>query len=288
MIKKSDEKNINSTLYIVSTPIGNLEDITKRALTILMQVNFVACEDIYHTKNLLKHFSIKRSLLLLNNQNEQSQSKKLLTILKNKKNIALVSKAGTPLISDPGYTLVKMCHQEGIKVIVIPGVCAAITALVGSGLPANRFLYEGFLPSKKNVRCKKLEELKYCPYTLIFYESKHRIFDSMEDIKNILGSERYVVLARELTKYYESIKGEKIFKLIQWMKEDSKRIKGEIVLIIEGYSNKHIILDIIPSTVLKTISILRSELSLKKAVKITSEIYGIKKNFLYKNCLKIF
>lgn len=189
-----------STLYIVPTPIGNLGDITQRALDVLSHVDLIAAEDTRHTGLLLQHFAINARLFALHDHNEQQKADQLISKLQQGLSIALVSDAGTPLINDPGYHLVNQCRKNGIKVVPLPGACAAITALSAAGLPSDRFCYEGFLPAKTKSRQDCLRDLAQEPRTLIFYESTHRLLDSLADMVTVWGEERYVVLARELTK----------------------------------------------------------------------------------------
>ncbi|MDF7670048.1 16S rRNA (cytidine(1402)-2'-O)-methyltransferase [Orbaceae bacterium ESL0721] len=266
------------TLYIVATPIGNLDDITLRAIETLKQVDLIAAEDTRHSGLLLQHLGIKAKLFALHDHNEQERSALLVEKLLAGESIALISDAGTPLINDPGYHLVKMCRENGIQVVPIPGACAAITALSASGLPSDRFSYEGFLPAKSGARREKLTELAHEPRTLIFYESTHRLLDSINDMQLIFGSEREIVLAKELTKTWETIVSFTIAQLIEWLNEDKNRLKGEFVLIVAGERAKksEISLDAI-----KTLQILQKELPLKKAAAITADIYGLKKNQLY-------
>ncbi|WWO99253.1 MAG: 16S rRNA (cytidine(1402)-2'-O)-methyltransferase [Candidatus Dasytiphilus stammeri] len=275
--------NIIGILYIIPTPIGNLGDITFRAITVLKNVNLIATENTQSTKFLLNKFKIKNRLFLLHSHNEHQKTKLLLAYLQNGQNIALVCKAGTPLINDPGYPLVSSCRRMNIKVVPLPGACAAITALTASGLSTNRFCYEGFLPSKIQPRLNMLHQLVHEPRTMIFYESKHRLLVTLQDIIDTFGSERYVVLAREITKLWESIYGASASNLLNWLQENKQRIKGEMVLLIEGFKATNI--DINYDNALKTLKLLNSELSLKKAVEITSKIHGISKNMLYRYAL---
>ena len=191
--------NSQGQLYIVPTPIGNLSDITQRALTVLQAVDLIAAEDTRHTGLLLQHFAINARLFALHDHNEQQKAETLVAKLKEGQNIALVSDAGTPLINDPGYHLVRTCREAGIRVVPLPGPCAAIAALSAAGLPSDRFCYEGFLPAKSKGRRDVLKELEAEPRTLIFYESTHRLLESLEDMVTVWGEGRYVVLARELT-----------------------------------------------------------------------------------------
>nr|WP_154325377.1 16S rRNA (cytidine(1402)-2'-O)-methyltransferase [Pantoea sp. 201603H] len=283
-MKQLDRTDISaSTLYIVPTPIGNLGDITQRALTVLTSVDLIAAEDTRHTGLLLQHFAINARLFALHDHNEQQKAEQLLTRLQEGQSIALVSDAGTPLINDPGYHLVRRCREAGIRVVPLPGACAAITALSAAGLPSDRFCYEGFLPAKSKGRCDALRALEQEPRTLIFYESTHRLLDSLQDIETVLGRDRYVVLAREMTKTWESIQGAPIGELLAWVKEDENRRKGEMVLIIEGFKAQE---NALPPEALRTLALLQAELPLKKAAALAAEIHGVKKNALYKYALE--
>lgn len=272
-----------STLYIVPTPIGNLGDITQRALDVLSHVDLIAAEDTRHTGLLLQHFAINARLFALHDHNEQQKADQLISKLQQGLSIALVSDAGTPLINDPGYHLVNQCRKNGIKVVPLPGACAAITALSAAGLPSDRFCYEGFLPAKTKSRQDCLRDLAQEPRTLIFYESTHRLLDSLADMVTVWGEARYVVLARELTKTWETIQGMPVGELLNWVREDENRRKGEMVLIVEGYQKPQD--DHFAPEVLRTLAILQKELPLKKAAAVTAEIYGVKKNALYKHVI---
>ncbi|WKV48713.1 16S rRNA (cytidine(1402)-2'-O)-methyltransferase [Dickeya fangzhongdai] len=268
-----------STLYIVPTPIGNLADITQRALAVLQQVDLIAAEDTRHTGLLLQHFAINARLFALHDHNEQQKAEQLLARLQQGMSIALVSDAGTPLINDPGYHLVRRCREAGVRVVPLPGPCAAITALSAAGLPSDRFCYEGFLPAKTKARKDTLRDLLEEPRTLIFYESTHRLLDSLQDMVEVWGPERYVVLARELTKTWESLYGAPVAELLAWVQEDENRRKGEMVLIVEGYQPDE---EALSAAALRTLQLLRAELPLKKAAALTAEIHGVKKNALYR------
>ena len=276
--------NSASTLYIVPTPIGNLGDITQRALAVLQSVDLIAAEDTRHTGLLLQHFAINARMFALHDHNEQQKAETLLAKLQEGQSIALVSDAGTPLINDPGYHLVRACREAGIRVVPLPGPCAAIAALSAAGLPSDRFCYEGFLPAKSKGRRDALKAIEQEPRTLIFYESTHRLLDSLDDICAVLGESRYVVLARELTKTWESIHGAPIGELAAWVKEDENRRKGEMVLIVEGF--KAPVDDALPADALRTLALLQTELPLKKAAALAAEIHGVKKNALYKYALE--
>ena len=260
-----------STLYVVPTPIGNLGDITHRALEVLKSVDLIAAEDTRHTGLLLQHFAISARLFALHDHNEQQKADQLLAKLQEGQSIALVSDAGTPLINDPGYHLVRRCREAGIRVVPLPGACAATTALCAAGLASDRFCYEGFLPAKTKAR------------TLIFYESTHRLLESLQDMVTVWGPHRYVVLARELTKTWESITGAPVGELLAWVQEDEVRRRGEMVLIVEGHKVQE---DALPLEALRTLALLQKELPLKKAAALAAEIHGVKKNALYKHALE--
>jgi 16S rRNA (cytidine1402-2'-O)-methyltransferase len=272
-----------STLYIVPTPIGNLSDITYRALDILKSVDLIAAEDTRHTGILLQHFMINARLFALHDHNEQQKADFLIKKLQEGISIALVSDAGTPLINDPGYHLVRRCREAGIRVIPLPGPCAAITALSAAGLPSDRFCYEGFLPAKTKARCDVLSALTEEPRTLIFYESTHRLLDSLQDMVTVWGEQRYVVLARELTKTWETIYGAPVGELLAWVKEDEVRRRGEMVLIVEGAKADE---QQLPAEALRTLFLLQAELPLKKAAALAAEIHGVKKNQLYRYAIE--
>jgi 16S rRNA (cytidine1402-2'-O)-methyltransferase len=265
----------------VPTPIGNLGDITQRALDVLSNVDLIAAEDTRHTGKLLSHFGIQTKTFALHDHNEQQKAQVLVEKLKAGNSIALVSDAGTPLISDPGYHLVTQCRQAGVKVVPLPGACAVVTALSASGLPSDRFSFEGFLPAKSKGRKDKFLEIAKAERTCIFYESPHRILDSLADMLEILGPDREVVLARELTKTFETIQGMPLGELVEWVSSDENQQKGEMALLIHGYRANNDD-NALPDEVTRTLSIMTKELPLKKAAALTAEIYNLKKNALYK------
>lgn len=274
------------TLYIVATPIGNLDDITQRALNTFEEVDLIAAEDTRHSGLLLSHYGIKKPFFALHDHNEQQKATVLVDKLAQGFNIALISDAGTPLISDPGFHLVRACRQAGVKVVPVVGACAAIAALCSSGIASDRFCFEGFLPAKSKGRCDKLSELAEESRTLIFYESTHRILDTLHDMQHIWGENRYVVMARELTKTWETIHGDTLGSLIEWLKQDNNRIKGEIVLVVEGNSSEPDS-ELSPQAI-KLLQLLSDELPLKKAAAIVAETFGYKKNELYQYGLAHF
>ena len=272
--------DLTGILYIVATPIGNLQDITQRALDTFAQVDLIAAEDTRHSGLLLSHYGIKKPFFALHDHNEQEKAHILVEKLKQGSHIALISDAGTPLISDPGFHLVRQCREAGIRIVPLPGACAAITALCASGIASDRFCFEGFLPAKSKARKDKLENIAEEDRTLIFYESTHRILDTLEDMQSVLGEERYIVLAREITKTWETITGNTIKNLREWLLEDANRTKGEMVLIVEG-KPKSDNNDEISSQAVKALELIAEELPLKKAAAIVAELYGYKKNALY-------
>jgi len=220
------------TLYVVGTPIGNLEDITFRAVRILQTVDLIAAEDTRHTGKLLQHFQVKTPQVSYHEHNRNSRIPEILEHLNNNKAIALVSDAGMPGISDPGYELIKACIDAGIKVVPIPGASAAITALSAAGLPTDKFTFEGFLPPKVQQRREHLETLQTESRTLIFYESPHRLLDTLQDLAEVLGSDRQIVLARELTKLYEEFWRGTIAEAIAHYQQ--REPQGEYTLVVAG------------------------------------------------------
>ncbi len=271
-----------STLYIVATPIGNLADISQRALNILENVDVIACEDTRHTQRLLSAYSIKNRTMSMHDHNERQRQEQIATLLQEGKSVALVSDAGTPLISDPGFHLVRHCRQLGLAVSPIPGACAAISALSVAGLPTDRFTFEGFLPSKSGARQATLNDLASETRTMVFYDAPRRAIDTVEDIVKVLGGERYVVMARELTKTFETVHSDTAENLLAWLQEDPNQLKGEMVLIIEGHKVDQ---NAIPAHVIATLKLLLAEMKPKKACAIAAEIYGVKKNALYEYAL---
>ena len=228
------EQNKEGILYLVATPIGNLDDITLRAIKILKEVDLIAAEDTRHTIKLLNHLEISKPMISYHRHNEEFRCEYLIKELKEGKNIALVSDAGTPGISDPGEEIVKESIKQNIKIIPIPGACAMINALIASGISTKEFAFYGFLPLNKKNRREKLEEIKNVNKTIILYEAPHKIKNTLEDLKNILDENRKVVLAREITKIHEEFIRGSINEILSKVDE----LKGEMVLIIEGNYKK--------------------------------------------------
>ena len=227
-----ESRSVAGTLYIVSTPIGNLEDITHRALRILREVNMVACEDTRHTRKLLNHFAIDAATISYHEHNERERADELCAMLATGKNIALVSDAGTPIISDPGFRVVNLAIEKGFAVVPIPGATAFVAALSASGLPSDQFFFAGFLPARRSGRRTKLEALRSIDTTLIFYEAPHRIAATLRDAAEILGH-RQAVVARELTKLHEQFARGRLDELAEGF-SDGNQARGEIVLLIAG------------------------------------------------------
>lgn len=272
------------TLYIVATPIGNLLDISQRALDILAGVDVVACEDTRHTQKLMSHFSIKNHTISLHDHNERQRQEQIANMLSEGKSIALVSDAGTPLISDPGFHIVKHLRQQSLNVVPVPGACAAITALCASGLPTDKFTFEGFLPSKSGARQSTLSALIKEPRTMVFYDAPRRALDTIADIVEVLGADRQVAIARELTKTFETIHSDTAGNLQAWLNEDPNQLKGEMVLMIEGAKADP---DAILPEAELALSLLVKELPPKKACAIVAELYDLKKKALYDLALSL-
>ncbi|KTD72413.1 16S rRNA (cytidine(1402)-2'-O)-methyltransferase [Legionella tucsonensis] len=270
------------TLYIVATPIGNREDITFRALEVLKSVDFILAEDTRHSVQLLTSLGIKNNLASLHAHNENDKSKHIIEELLKGKSVALISDAGTPLISDPGFLLVKLAHQHHIPVIPIPGACALITALCAAGIPCDSFLFMGFLPAKKQARKIKLEAVRTESHTLIFYESTHRILECLDDISEVYGQTCEIVLAKELTKTFERFITGTLLEVKNWLLADPAHIKGEFVLLIPPQPASHE-----PDTYEKLLSVLLDELPLKQAVAIACKLSNGSKNELYERALVI-
>lgn len=271
-----------SMIYIVATPIGNLEDISLRAIRILKEVDFIAAEDTRHSQKLLTCLHISTPLVAFHDFNEKRRYTSFLDKVAKGATMALISDAGTPLISDPGYMLIREAHQRGIPVSPIPGPSAFVAALCASGLPTDRFVFEGFLPPKAKQRQDRLMQLRNEPRTLIFYESPHRILDLVNDLNAIFSGEREVALAKELTKAFETIYTAHLSDLQQWLLGDPMRQKGEFVVIVQGQSEVKKPSECSEERVL---SVLQRELPLKQAVALAAQITGQPKNKLYKAAL---
>lgn len=273
-------------LYIVATPLGNLQDISARAIETLASVDFIAAEDTRHSQRLLSLLGIQKTAhwVALHDHNERNQAAGILERIQKGENAALISDAGTPLINDPGYVLVRMAHEVGVRVVPIPGACAFVAALSAGGLPTDRFCFEGFLPAKAHAREEVLKQLAIETRTLVFYEAPHRIVETLKAMQEIWGGEREATIARELTKTFEIIKQATLTTLLEWVENDPNQRRGEIVLLVSGaiLPTKS---DLTPE-VLHTLSILMAELSLKQAVELAAKICGVRKRLLYEYALE--
>ncbi|NRA61154.1 MAG: 16S rRNA (cytidine(1402)-2'-O)-methyltransferase [Psychrobium sp.] len=271
-------------LYIVPTPIGNLSDITLRALTVLEQVETICAEDTRHTGKLLSHYNIKTRMLSVHDHNERQRVDTLVAKLAQGHSIALVSDAGTPLISDPGYHLVNGIRAAGYEVVPLPGACAAITALSAAGVATDRFCFEGFLGAKSAGRRAQLTALQEEPRTMVFYESPRRICDTISEMSDIFGESRHIVIARELTKTFETIHGAPAAQLLEWLNSDDNNRRGEMVVMVAGYKKLD---EGLSPQVIDALKLLTTELPLKKAAALVAKLYDEKKNALYKYGLEI-
>ncbi|MFB8831332.1 16S rRNA (cytidine(1402)-2'-O)-methyltransferase [Azotobacter sp. CWF10] len=271
-------------LYVVATPIGNLDDITARALRVLREVVLIAAEDTRHSTRLLQHFGITTPLMACHEHNERDQGGRFLARLQAGEDVALISDAGTPLISDPGFHLVRQARAAGIRVVPVPGPCALIAALSAAGLPSDRFVFEGFLPAKTAGRLARLEQLREEPRTLIFYEAPHRLLECLGDLERVMGGDRLAVLARELTKAFETFQGLPLGELRAWVAADGNQQRGECVLLVAGWQAPSE--EAVPTAALRVLELLLKEMPLKKAVALAAEITGVRKNLLYQAALE--
>ncbi|TVP89622.1 MAG: 16S rRNA (cytidine(1402)-2'-O)-methyltransferase [Pseudomonadaceae bacterium] len=271
---------VSGTLYVVATPIGNLQDISPRALAILRDVDVIAAEDTRHSARLLQHFGITTATTACHDHNERDKSQRLIERMLAGESIALISDAGTPLISDPGFHLVRQAREAGVRVSPLPGPCALIAALSAAGVPSDRFAFEGFLPAKSKGRRDRIQALAAEPRTWMIYEAPHRLLECLQDLLDLLGPERQVVLAREVTKTFETIKGAPLAELVDWVRADSDQQRGECVLVVEGAPSVDDS-DALPAEVERTLTILLDELPLKQAAALAAKLTGEKKNRLY-------
>lgn len=279
---------LNSTtgsLYVVATPIGNLDDMSVRALKVLREVSLIAAEDTRHSLRLMQHFGITTPLAACHEHNEREEGSRFIARLQAGDDVALISDAGTPLISDPGYHLVRQARAAGIQVVPVPGACALIAALSAAGLPSDRFIFEGFLPAKSVGRKSRLELLKEEPRTIIFYEAPHRILECLQDLEEIFGAERPAVLGRELTKTFETLKGLPLGELRAFVEGDSNQQRGECVVLVSGWSEPEGE-DAIGAEARRVLDLLLQEMPLKRAAAVAAEITGVRKNLLYQVALE--
>lgn len=271
-------------LYVVATPIGHLDDMTFRAVNVLKSVKLIAAEDTRQSAPLLKHYQIDTPLTACHDHNESHKIQSLIEKLLAGDDIALISDAGTPLISDPGFKLVRLAQQQQIRVIPIAGACAAIAGLSAVGLPSDKFSFQGFLPAKATQRIKQLEQLKDETQTLIFYEAPHRIVDCLQDMVNVFGAERLAGFAREISKTFETIKQMPLGELLTFVQHDPNQQKGEIVVIIDGAEPRP---DVADDELDKLLQRLLQDVSVKVASQLASNILGVKKKIAYQRALEL-
>lgn len=274
---------IELALYVVPTPLGNLQDMSLRAVDVLKVVPWVAAEDTRHSQPLLRHFGSSARLLPAHQHNEEKAALQVIGKLAAGEAVALVSDAGTPAVSDPGARIVARVREAGYKVVPLPGPCAAVTALSASGLDAPHFLFYGFLPTKAGQRQRELEVLASLPYTLVFYEAPHRVLESVEALAQVLGPDRSIVFARELTKLFETIHRCPLGQALAWLQEDANRQRGEFVLLVEGAPEGDD--DGQGERILKLL--LADGLPVKQCAKLAAEITGASKNELYQRALAL-
>ena len=272
------------TLYVVATPIGNLADMSLRAVAVLNSVDRIAAEDTRRTGKLLQHYAIQTPMLPLHEHNERELARQLVEQIAQGQTLALVSDAGTPLISDPGYNLVRQARAAGLDIVPVPGPSALVAALSVSGLPTDRFVFEGFLPSRQVARKSRLEALRSESRTLVFYEASHRVLDCLKDMLVTFGVERQAVLARELTKQFETVRAGTLQDLLRWVDDDPNQQKGEFVLLVEG--EQGVEAHAVDAEAERILNLLLEELPIKTAAKLAARITGLNKRALYDRALQ--
>jgi 16S rRNA (cytidine1402-2'-O)-methyltransferase len=276
--------NQHGTLYVVATPIGNLDDLSVRAARVLGEVALIAAEDTRHTGKLLARYQLATPLISLHEHNESERTTELLARLTRGESLALVSDAGTPLISDPGYQLVRAARAAGLRVEAVPGPCAAVAALSVSGLAPDRFVFEGFLPARHGARRERLELLRNETRTLIFYESPHRIVETLDDMASVFGDTRNAVLARELTKQFETVLGGTLGEIAARVRAEPDQQRGEMVILVSGVAGPPGTQD--DASAARIARILARELPPAKAAALAAEITGVKKSTIYQTLLQ--
>jgi 16S rRNA (cytidine1402-2'-O)-methyltransferase len=284
MDKQSMEPSASGVLYVVATPIGNIKDISYRAVEILAAVDTIAAEDTRHSAVLLQQYSIHTPCIAVHEHNERQVASRIIEQIRSGQNVALISDAGTPLISDPGYFLVKEAREHNIRIIPIPGPSAFTAALSVSGLPSDRFVFEGFLPSKAGARSKRLQQLQTETRTLIFYEAPHRVAECLRDMATVMGADRPAVLAREITKTFETIRLAPLAELAEWVTEDGNQQRGEIVILVHGAEQQPQASD---SDIDQLLSVLLEDMPTKQAATTAAKITGHKKKALYERALQL-
>ncbi|MBF6058395.1 16S rRNA (cytidine(1402)-2'-O)-methyltransferase [Thiomicrorhabdus heinhorstiae] len=277
--------NHSGSLFIVATPIGNLKDFTQRAIETLSSVDWIAAEDTRHSKPLLQHFAINKPLISLHDHNEQERIEGVKQRLRQGENGALISDAGTPLINDPGYHLVKALRDEGFSVVPIPGPSAVITALCAAGMPTDRFSYEGFLPAKAAKRLQVLQTLTQEGRTMVFYESPHRLQATLEAMLEVFGAERQAVVAKELTKQFEQFVGSDLGEIVEYFKQNPDRVRGEFVIMLQGADEQPEREENADDVLI--LLLLKQSLPVKQIAEIVSEYGGRKKKAVYQRAQEL-
>lgn len=275
--------NLSAGLYVVATPIGNLEDLTPRALRVLSQADLIAAEDTRHSAKLLKYYSIRTPTVSLHEHNERAQVPRLIEAMRAGKSIALISDAGTPLVSDPGFHVVRAAREAGLRVVPVPGPCAAIAALSAAGLPTDRFAFEGFPPARAPARRAAFAAAATEARTLVYYESAHRIVESLADMAAVFGAERPAVVARELTKAFETFHAGTLAALQARIEADRNEQRGEFVVLVHGAAPA-------PAAVRERERVLRvllTELPVKQAASLAAQLTGAPRNELYRQALAL-
>lgn len=277
--------NRQGVLYVVATPIGNLRDISERAIATLKDVARIAAEDTRHSARLLSHYGIDTPMVAVHEHNEREITPQLLERLAAGDDLALISDAGTPLVSDPGFCLVRAARAAGYRVVPVPGPAACIAALSVSGLPADHFVFEGFLPVRPAARRKRLQALLREERTLVFHESSHRIVECLADMADILGAARPAVIARELTKLFETIESGGLAALLAWLQADPNQQKGEFVVLVQGAPPAGD--DALDDAARRVLEVLVAELPLRQAAALAAKITGVSRNALYAQALAL-
>lgn len=275
----------SGALYVVATPIGNLEDISARALRVLREVHCIAAEDTRHTGQMLRHFGIETPMLSLHEHNERERLESIVARLREGQTMALVSDAGTPLISDPGFPLVRELRRQGLKVIPVPGPSSLLAALSVAGLPTDRFVFEGFLPAKATARRERLRALAGEERTLVFLEASHRIVETLADLAAAFNGERPAAIARELTKRFEEIHGAPLGELMAWLDANPNRQKGEFVLVTQGAPTA--VNEVDTPDHRRLLAALLEELPMGRAVAVAVKATGLKRKALYELALRL-
>jgi 16S rRNA (cytidine1402-2'-O)-methyltransferase len=273
-----------AALYVVATPIGNLRDLTLRALDVLKAVDVVAAEDTRVTRHLLQQYGIDARPISLHEHNEEAAGSRVVELLRAGKSVALVSDAGTPAVSDPGARLVRRVREAGFAIVPVPGPSAVTTAVSAAGLLDGRFLFYGFLPAQTAGRVRELNALRELRAALVFYEAPHRVRETLVDLVQVLGGERGLVIARELTKLFETIHACRLDEALAWLDGDPNRTKGEFVLVVQGAPAT---LEAREEEGERVLGVLLRELPLKQAVQLAAEITGAKRNALYARALEL-